>query len=77
MIIRESTVNYGNEIVINRLIDNPNPNTRGTFLSLDLINGKVEGVTFSFNGTKTSSTSSETIEELRRFKALLNSFEEL
>lgn len=77
MMIEELKLGYGSEVVIKRLIQHPNPNNPATTLSLDFINGEVAGATFSFNGRKTSTTSSETIEELRRFKALLNSFGEL
>lgn len=46
-------------------------------VSTDERTGQVESIFFEFNGVKCSSFAKRTFDELRRFKALLNSFEEL
>ncbi|QPI14028.1 hypothetical protein MYO4S_00277 [Serratia phage 4S] len=60
-----------------RVIKYGNRDRNETMLRLEICDGKLFSSAFKFNGGHTVSSGSGCIEELRRFKALLNSFPEL
>lgn len=71
--INETVFDYGSMSTVQRSIEHPDERA-STMLAFDIKDGKFIGVTFEFNGTRCCSTSKSTIEELARFKQLLNSF---
>lgn len=77
MIIEEKVTDYGgNFLTVRRSVAYNNSNDENT-LTLDFANGEVVGTSYDFGGIRSSGGGQLKLEELRRFKALLNSFEEL
>ncbi|AKU43754.1 hypothetical protein CPT_Merlin108 [Citrobacter phage Merlin] len=77
MEIQEKVLDYGSRFQsIKRTIEYNNGHDEN-MLMVDFDNGEAVGASFKFNGTLSCGGGSYKIEELRRFKALLNSFEEL
>ena len=77
MDIKEQVLDYGSRFQsIKRTIEFDNGREEN-MLMLDFDNGLVVGASFKFNGTLSCGASSYKVEELRRFKHLLNSFPEL
>ena len=77
MEIIEKVLDYGSRFQsIKRTIEYNNGHDEN-MLMVDFDNGEVVGASFKFGGTLSCGGGSYKIEELRRFKALLNSFPEL
>lgn len=77
MEIIEKVLDYGSRFQsIKHTIEYNNGHDEN-MLTVDFDNGEVVGVSFKFGGTLSCGGGSYKIEELRRFKALLNSFPEL
>lgn len=75
--IKESAIDCMTTVIVTRKIEKDSQ-CGLTSVSLEFDNSdRVVGLNFDFNGHSKSTLSQETIEELRRFKALLNSFTEL
>lgn len=75
--IKESVIDCMTTAIVTRKIEKDS-HCGLTSVSLEFDDSdNVVGLNFDFNGHSKSTLSQETIEELRRFKALLNSFTEL
>lgn len=78
MEIKVRTNDYGNGHTTRTAeISHPDNRFTTTNLTVDFSNGEATGASFTFNGTRTCGCSLRTIEELRRIKKILNSFEEI
>lgn len=60
-----------------RVIKHGNRDRNETMLRIEICNGELMSSSYKFNGIHSVSSGRQCIEELRRFKALLNSFPEL